>query len=280
MKVSSQLDREVEPGTDDAAAGQDGIHPTAIIHPDAKLGANVSVGPYTVIGEKVTIGDDTVVYNHVTIHGITRIGSGNRFYPYCAVGLDPQDKAYGFEGKSELEIGNDNTFRESVTLHRGTPNFGGITRIGSGNWLLAYSHVAHDCKVGDETVFANNAIVGGCVTVGDRAYLGGFTAVHPFCSVGEVVITGGHTMVGQDVPPYVNATGNRAKLYGLNKIGMKRAGMAKEEIDAMGKAYRIFFRGKLSAKEALARLDAEFPGSPSVKRFAEFIRNSKRGICR
>ena len=280
MKVSSQVDRDAEPGTGGTSTEPGGIHPTAIVHPDAELGVNVSVGPYSVIGGTVTIGDNTVVFNHVTIQGITRIGTGNRFYPYCSVGLDPQDKGYGFEGTSELEIGNDNTFRESVTLHRGTSNFGGITRIGSGNWLLAYSHVAHDCRVGDGTIFANNATLGGGVTVGDRAYLGGFTAVHPFCSVGEVVITGGHTMVAQDVPPYVNATGNRAKLHGLNKVGMKRAGMAKEEIDAMGKAYRIFFRSKLSAREALARLDAEFSDSPSVKRFVEFINNSKRGICR
>ena len=244
------------------------------------LGENVSVGAYSIIDADVTIGADTEIMNHVTIHGITRIGSGNRFYPYCAIGMDPQDKKYNFEGISELEIGKDNVFRESVTLHRGTPNEGGITRIGDGNWILAYCHIAHDCTVGDLTIFANAATLGGCVSIGDRAYLGGFTAVHPYCSLGEVVITGGHTMVAQDVPPYVNATGNRARLFGLNKLGMERAGYSKEEVNNMSKAYKIFFRSKLAAEEALSRLDSEFPNSSTVTTFSKFIKQSKRGICR
>ena len=276
MKVSPQVGGEVDSGTNE----NEEIHPTAIIHPDAVLGKGVAVGAYSLIGAGVTIGDNTVIMNHVTIQGTARIGRGNRFYPFCAVGMDPQDKKYGFEGRSELEIGDDNVFRESVTLHRGTPDEGGITRIGNGNWILAYCHIAHDCKVGDLTIFANAATLGGCVSVGDRAYLGGFTAVHPYCSLGEVVITGGHTMVAQDVPPFVNATGNRARLFGLNKLGMERAGYGKDEVNTMNKAYRIFFRSKLAAEEALAKLDAEYPGSPAVIKFTDFIKQSKRGICR
>ena len=274
MKVSPQVDREAGP-----EIGED-IHPTAIVHPETVIGSGVSIGAYSVIGAGVTIGDNTDIMNHVAIHGTTRIGTGNKFYPFCAVGMDPQDKKYEFQGRSELEIGDGNVFRESVTLHRGTPNAGGITRIGNGNWILAYCHIAHDCQVGDFTLFANAATLGGCVSVGDRTYLGGFTAVHPFCSVGEVAITGGHTMIAQDVPPYVNATGNRAKLFGVNKVGMERAGYSKKEVSDMKAAYKIFFRKKLPAEEALVRLAAEFSDSEPVRRFIDFIKQSKRGICR
>ncbi len=278
MKASGT--RNSEHKTARHGQGAPDIHPTAIVHPDAVLDKHVTVGAYTVIGAGVTIGEGTELMNHVTVHGTTRIGKGNRFYPYCTVGLDPQDKKYAFEGNSVLEIGDNNVFREFVSLHRGTPGGHGTTLVGNGNWILAYCHIAHDCQVGDLTTFANCATLGGCVTIGDGAYLGGFTAVHPFCSIGELVITGGHTMVAQDVPPFVNATGNRAKLYGINKIGMERAEYGKEEIQNMSRAYKIFFRSKLPAEEALARLEAEFPQSPVVMAFVAFVKSSERGICR
>ena len=278
MKVSPQADGEADSSHKQNKGGE--IHPTAIIDPEAVLGSNVSVGAYSVIGAGVTIGDDNVIMNHVTIHGITRIGRGNRFYPNCVVGMDPQDKKYEFNQPSELEIGDENVFRESVTLNRGTPNERGITRVGSRNWLLAYCHIAHDCVVGDETVFAQASAVGGCVTVGDYVYIGGYSAVHPYCSLGEVAIVGGMTMIGQDVPPFVNVTGNRAKIYGLNKLGLKRSGFSKEEISELDKAYKIYYRGKLSSKEALARLDSEFPESTAVKKFSDFIKQSTRGVYR
>ncbi|MCZ6842035.1 MAG: acyl-ACP--UDP-N-acetylglucosamine O-acyltransferase [SAR324 cluster bacterium] len=280
MKVPAdkQLEHSVE-AAEKGAGGQD-IHPTAILHADVVLGENVRIGPYAIIGAGVSIGDGTEVMNHVTVQGTTRIGRNNRIYPYAAIGLDPQDKKYEFGSKSELEIGDGNTFRENVTVHRGTTGGDGTTRVGNGNFILSYCHIGHDCVVRDQTIFANCATLGGFVTVHDRAYLGGFTAVHPLCRIGELAITGGHTMVAQDIPPFVNATGNRAKLYGINKIGMQRAGYSDEEMQNMAKAYKIFFRSKLSAGEALAKLDKRFSESPVVMKFAEFVKQSERGICR
>ena len=256
------------------------IHPTAVIDPGAELGAGVSVGAYSIIGAEVALGEGSVVMNHVTIQGPTAIGRENRFYPYCSIGHDPQDKKYLFEGPSTLAIGDNNVFREFVTVHRGTPHGQGVTRIGNANWILNYVHIGHDCQIGDQTIFANHATLGGHVTVGDRAYLGGFTAVHPLCSLGEQIITGGHTMIAQDVPPFVTASGNRAQLYGINKIGMERQGFSAREILNMQRAYKIFFRSGLPAQEALTQLDAEFGDSRCVNTFTDFIRNSQRGICR
>jgi UDP-N-acetylglucosamine acyltransferase len=259
--------------------GQD-VHPTAIVHPTAKLGHNVSVGAYTVIGEDTVIGDGTEVMNHVTIKGPTTIGKDNRIYPFACIGEDPQDKKYEFQGASALEIGDGNVIREFVTIHRGTPHGHGVTRVGSNDWILAYCHIAHDCIVGDRTIFANCVTLGGHVTVGSMAYLGGFTAVHPNCSIGEVAITGGQTMIAQDVPPFVVASGNRVRLYGVNKIGMERHNFSKQEFLEMQKAYKIFFRSKLPAEEALQRLETEYGDSRPVRNFVTFVRNSKRGICR
>lgn len=267
-------------GMTSADAEMPDVHPTAIVHPEAELGRGVTVGPYSVIGAQVSIGEGSEVMNHVSIQGPTVIGRRNRFFPYGSIGQDPQDKKFEQGEPSSLEIGDDNVIRESVTLNRGTGEGGGVTRIGHKNWIMAYCHVAHDCRIGNETIFANNATLGGHVTIGDNVYLGGFTAVHQFCAIGELTMTGGHSMIAQDVPPYVIAVGNRAGLYGVNRIGLERAGLAKNEITAIQQAYKIFFRGKKTAVEALSAIEAELGHSPHVMNFVAFIRASTRGIVR
>ena len=256
------------------------IHPTAIIDPGAVLGKNVSVGPYSVIGDGVTIGDGSEIMGHVTLKGPTTLGCDNRIYSHASIGDDPQDKKYDFQSPSALEIGDGNVIREFVTIHRGTRYSRGTTRVGDRNWIMAYCHVAHDCVLGNDLVMANGATLGGHVTVANGATLGGFTAVHPFCAIGEVAVTGGQTMIAQDVPPFVIATGNRVRLYGVNKIGMERQNFSKQEIHNMRVAYKIFFRSKLSAGQALERLEADFPDSSVVATFVNFVKNSSRGICR
>jgi UDP-N-acetylglucosamine acyltransferase len=256
------------------------IHPTAVIDPSAKLGSNVRVGPYCVIGADVVVGDDCELASHVTLRGPTVIGKGNRFFDHAAIGGDPQDKKFQGEPESRLEIGDNNYFREFVTINRGSVHGGGLTRLGSDNWLMAYCHMAHDCDVGNNTIFANNTILAGHVTVEDRVYMGGFTGVHQFCRLGTLAMTGGHTMIAQDVPPYVIAAGNRAKLYGVNKIGLQRAGIAAEETRSVQKAYKLYFRSRLAAKDAMARIEEELKDSPMAQHFLAFIRASQRGILR
>ena len=256
------------------------IHPTAIVDPLAEIGENVTIGPYCVIGANVTLGPDNELANHVSIQGKTTIGRGNRFFPYGSIGQDPQDKKYHGEPLSFLEIGDGNTVREFVTINRGSKAGGGYTRVGDENWIMAYCHIAHDCHIGDKTIFANGTTLAGHVTVGDMATLGGMTAIHQFCAIGPLAITGGLTKVTLDVPPYVTADGNPVKPHGINKIGLERAQFTPEEAANVDKAYRIFYRSHLMAKEALARLDSELSGSPAVRAFAEFIRKSQRGVCR
>jgi UDP-N-acetylglucosamine acyltransferase len=267
-------------GMTDGKPHDPAIHSTAIIDPKAELGRGVSVGPYSVIGPDVVIGDGCELMSHVTVHGPTVIGKDNRFFPHSAVGGEPQDKKFKGERESRLQIGDRNIIREFVTLNRGSVHGGGLTRLGDDNWIMAYCHLAHDCQVGNQTIFANASTLGGHCVVEDRVYLGGFTAVHQFCTIGTLTMTGGQTMIAQDVPPYVIATGNRVRLFGINRIGMERAGIEAGEIHSVERAYRLFFRSKLPAKEGLARIDAELGGSPLAQRFAQFIRESKRGICR
>ena len=256
-----------------------GIHPTAIIDPGARLGQGVSVGPYSVIGPDVVIGDGTVIQNHVTITGPTTIGVENVIYPYASVGHDPQDKKFKSSETSILEIGDRNRIRECVTINRGTEDGGGYTRVGNDNWIMAYVHIAHDCIVGNDTVLAN-ATLGGHVTVEDRAYLGGFTAAHQFCRIGRHVMTGGHTMIAQDVPPYVVAVGNRAKMFGINKVGLERYGFTKEEIKGVEKAYKMFTRGRGKTEDTLSEIEQALGEIEPVRNFVEFIRKSERGVCR
>jgi UDP-N-acetylglucosamine acyltransferase len=256
------------------------IHPTAIVDASAEIGENVSIGAYSVIGANVRIGDGCDISNHVTILGSTRIGPDNRFFSYSSIGQDPQDKKYHGEANSHLEIGTGNTFREYVTVNRGSDAGGGWTRVGDENWIMALCHIAHDCTVGNRTVFANGTTLAGHVKIGDGVTLGGFTAIHQFCSVGELAITGGLSKVTQDIPPFVTADGNPLAARGINKIGLERNGVSSGEIEGIERAYRIFYRSHLTAKEAVARLDAELDPSAKARRFAEFVQNSKRGVVR
>jgi UDP-N-acetylglucosamine acyltransferase len=256
------------------------VHPSALVDPKARLGRGVTVGPFCVVGAEVELGEGTELTNHVTVQGPAVLGKRNRVFPYASIGQDPQDKKFRRGERSRLEIGDDNTIRECVTINRGTEGGGEVTRLGHRNWIMAYCHIAHDCQVGSDTVFANCATLGGHVSIADFAYLGGFTAVHQFCAVGEMTMTGGHTMIAQDVPPYVIASGNRVKLFGVNKIGLERNGVTPEEVKAIERAYKLFFRSRMGAEEALAAIEAQLAGSPRALLFAAFIRGSTRGVCR
>jgi UDP-N-acetylglucosamine acyltransferase len=253
---------------------------SAIIHADATLAPDVVVGPYAVIGAHVTIGAGSVIGPHVRIDGPTTIGERNRFVGHCSVGTEPQDLKFRGE-RTELRIGNDNVFREFVTVNRGTVGGGAITTIESNNFFMAYSHVAHDCHIGSNTIFANNATLAGHVDVGDFATIGAFSAVHQFCRVGDHAFIGGGSICTQDVLPFVKTVGNRpAKTYGVNNIGLERKGFTKETIEALQKAYRILTRSKMLLQDALDKIEAELGFHAEVRYFVEFIRSSKRGVIR
>lgn len=256
------------------------IAETAIISPDAVLAPDVEVGPYAVIGAHVTIGSGSSIGPHVRIDGPTTIGERNRFVGQASIGTEPQDMKYKGE-RTELRIGSDNVIREFVTINRGTVGGGGITTIGSHNFFMAYSHVAHDCIIGSNTIFANNATLAGHVEVGDYTTIGAFSAVHQFCRVGDHAFIGGGSICTQDVLPYVKTVGNRpAKTYGVNTIGLDRKGFQKETIEALQRAYRILTRSKLRLQDALDRIEAELSFHSEVRYFAEFIRASQRGVIR
>ena len=256
------------------------IHETAIISSESTLAPDVTVGAYAVIGPRVTIGAGTTIGPHVRIEGTTEIGERNRFVGQASIGSDPQDLKFKGE-KTELRIGNDNVFREFVTINRGTVGGGGVTTIGHGNFFMAYAHVAHDCHVGSTTIFANNATLAGHVEVGDFATIGAFSAVHQFCRVGDHAFIGGGSICTQDVLPFVKTVGNRpASTYGVNNIGLERKGFSKETIEALQRAYRILVRSKLRLQDALARIDAELNNYPEVRYFADFVRTSQRGVIR
>ncbi|MFZ5875318.1 MAG: acyl-ACP--UDP-N-acetylglucosamine O-acyltransferase [Nitrospirota bacterium] len=254
-------------------------HPTAIIHPGARLAADVTVGPYAVIGEHVSIGAGTQIGAHCVIEGWTEIGEACVFSHFVSAGTPPQDLKFGGE-ESRLIIGHHNTFREFVTLNRGTHHGGGATRIGNHNFLMAYVHVAHDCTLGNHVILANAATLAGHIAVGDHAVLGGLTGVHQFARIGAYAMIGGCSAIAQDVPPFVSATGNRAKLYGLNLVGLKRNGFSEERITALKKAYRTLFNAHLSMKDALVRAREESNGQPDVETLVRFIETSERGISR
>ncbi|MDQ5877876.1 MAG: UDP-N-acetylglucosamine acyltransferase [Pseudomonadota bacterium] len=255
------------------------IHPTAIIHANAKLGANVSVGPYSVIGEHVEIGDNTWIGPHVVINGHTNIGRDNRIYQFASLGEVPQDKKYAGE-PTRLEIGDRNTVREFCTFNLGTAQDVGVTRIGNDNWIMAYVHIAHDCQVGNNTTFANNSQLAGHVHIDDWAILGGFTGVHQFCRVGAHCMTAVGTVILQDVPPYIMAAGNTASPYGLNAEGLKRRGFSPEALQALKRAYRTLYKSGLMLEEARVKLEEEARMHPEVQRFVDFLAVSKRGIIR
>jgi UDP-N-acetylglucosamine acyltransferase len=258
---------------------QSSIHPTAIIHPKARLGSNVSVGAYSIVGEHVEIGDDTWVGPHVVINGRTRIGRGNRIFQFASIGEIPQDKKYAGE-PTRLEIGDRNTIREFCTFNCGTAQDAGVTRLGSDNWIMAYVHLAHDCQIGNNTIFANNAQLAGHVHVGDFAILGGFTAVHQFVRIGAHSMTALGTILLQDLPPYVTAAGNTAKPFGINSEGLKRRGFDVEAVAALKRAYKLIYRSGAALEEARSKIAQEAEAQPALALLADFLATPGRGIVR
>jgi len=254
------------------------IHPTAIIDPSAEIGENSEIGPLCVIGANVTIGAHCVLASHVSVAGPTRIGDSNHFFPFSSIGQRSQDLKYKAE-PTYLEIGAHNSFREFCTVNRGTSP-GSKTIIGDHNNFLAYSHVAHDCTVGNHVIFSNNGTLAGHVIVEDYAVIGGLSGVHQFCRIGQHAILGGCTKIVQDVPPFMIADGNPAEVRGINQVGLERRGFATEEIRSLREAYRLLCRGNLNVKQACETIRAELPSNPRLAELLAFIEASKRGIVR
>jgi UDP-N-acetylglucosamine acyltransferase len=255
------------------------IHPTAIVHPRAELGANVSIGAYSVIGEHVVIGAHTWVGPHVVIEGRTRIGENNRIFQFCSLGAVPQDKKYAGE-PTQLHIGDRNTIREFCSINCGTAQDAGVTRLGNDNWIMASVHIAHDCQVGTLTQFANNATLAGHVHVGDYAILGGFTGVHQFVHVGAHSFTAIATVLVHDLPPYVMAAGDTAKAYGINVEGLRRRGFSAESLTAIKRAYKTLYKSGLTLEQAKQGLAAQARNCPEVALLVDFLQGSTRGIVR
>lgn len=255
------------------------IHPTAIISTQAKLGAGVRVGPYAIIGDNVVIGDHNIIESHVVIEGWTEIGHNNHFYPYTVIGTPPQDLKFKGE-KTQIIIGNNNIFREFITVNLGTQGGGGVTTIGDNNFFMAYSHIAHDCKVGNGVIFYNAGTLAGHVEVEDFATVGAFSGVHQYCVVGKYSFIGGYSVITRDVLPYSKTVGNRAKTYGVNFIGLRRKEFSSEAIQNIKSAYQILFQSKLNTTQALEKIESELKNSPEVSYLVDFIRRSKRGIVK
>jgi UDP-N-acetylglucosamine acyltransferase len=251
----------------------------AVVSPRAELAADVAVGPFSVIGAEVRIGPGTIVGPHVVINGPTAIGADNRIFQFASIGDAPQDKKYRGE-PTRLEIGDRNVFRESCTVNRGTTHDKGVTVIGDDNLFMAYSHVAHDCLIGSNTVFANCASLGGHVEIGDWVILGGLTAVHQFCKVGAHAFLAGGAIVTRDVPPYIMVAGNPGVPHAVNSEGLKRRGFADEQIRSIREAYRLVYRCDLKLSEALERLEPSAREQPELRLFVDFIRSSQRSIVR
>ncbi|OJT18012.1 acyl-[acyl-carrier-protein]--UDP-N-acetylglucosamine O-acyltransferase [Archangium sp. Cb G35] len=255
------------------------VHPTAVVHPGARLHETVEVGPYSIIGEKVTIGAGSRVGPHVVIEGRTTLGERTRIFQFASVGAAPQDLKYAGED-TELILGDGNTIRESVTLNIGTAGGGGVTRIGNNNLFMAYSHVAHDCVVGNGCILANSAALAGHVFIEDFAIISALSAVHQFTRVGKHAFIAGGSMVVMDVAPYCTAQGDRAELAGLNVVGLQRHGFNEEQIGRIKEAYKILFRSKLQLAEAVAQLKAEMGGHSEIEYLLNFVSQSKRGLTR
>lgn len=255
------------------------VHSTAIIDPLARLADDVEVGPYAVIGPHVEIGSASRIGPHVVIAAHTRIGARNCIYQFSSIGEAPQDKKYRGED-TRLEIGDDNTIREFCTLNRGTTQDSGVTRIGSHNWIMAYVHVAHDCRIGNHTIFANNAQLAGHVHVGDHAILGGFTVVHQFCRIGAHSITAMGTILLQDLPPYVTASGNSAAPHGINSEGLRRRGFSADAITAIKKAYKTLYKSGLSLEAARAQIADASASHRELEVLADFLATPGRGVIR
>lgn len=255
------------------------IHETAIVHPKAEVGENVEIGAYSIVRENVTIGSNTKIGPHVVIDPYVDIGSDCKIFQFAAIGAEPQDLKFSGE-KSFVKIGSGNVIREFVTIHRGTSDGIGVTEIGEDNLIMAYSHIAHDCKLGRRIVLSNNATLGGHITIGDYSVIGGLVAIHQFVRVGNFAFIGGKSAVVKDIPPYMIAAGDRATLHGLNVVGLKRQGFSNNTLAMLKKAYRLVFRIGLTLNEAIERVSAEVEQVPEVVHLIEFIKSSERGITR
>lgn len=255
------------------------VHPTAIVASSAQLGADVDIGPYTVIGADTAIGDGTRVAAHVVIADRTRIGRNNRVFQFASIGEIPQDRKYTGD-PTRTVIGDDNVIREFVTIHAGTAQDKGVTTIGNGNWLLAYSHIAHDCVIGNGTTFSNNAQLAGHVVIDDYAVLGGFVGVHQFCRVGAHAMLAAGSIVLQDVPPYVTVAGSPATARGTNSEGLRRRGFSGDDIAAIRRAYKTLYRQGLALEDARAEIAAAGAGVPALRTLSAFLEKPGRGIVR
>ena len=256
------------------------IHPQAIVSPEAKLGADLRIGAYAVVGEGVELGDGCVLHEHAVVRGPSKFGAGNVFHPFCVIGADPQD--YTFRGERvELEAGDENIFREYVTISRGTVKGGGVTRVGSKNFFLAYSHVGHDCQIGSNTLFVNGATLAGHVTVQDFVTIGAFSPVHQFCHLGRYSYIGASTVITQDVPPFsLIVTERETRCFGPNTIGLERKGFSPERIKTLQKAFRVLTRSKKNTSQALEEMRKTMVASDDVKELLEFVEKAKRGIVK
>lgn len=255
------------------------IHPTAIIEDGAIIHKNVTIGPFCIIGSQVEIGEGTVLKSHIVVNGITRMGRDNEIYQFASIGEVNQDLKYAGE-PTRVEIGDRNKIRESVTIHRGTSQGGGVTRIGNDNLLMINTHVAHDCQIGNHCIFANNATLAGHVEVDDFAIVGGMTAVHQFCIIGAHVMVGGCSGVAQDVPPYIIAQGNHATPFGVNIEGLKRRGFSRDAIHAIRAAYKLLYRSGKTLDEVKPEIEALAKEHAEVGAFLEFFNRSTRGFIR
>jgi UDP-N-acetylglucosamine acyltransferase len=256
------------------------IHPQAIVSQEAKLGAGVQIGAYAVVGAEVELGDNCVLHEHAVVRGPAKFGANNVFHPFCVIGGDPQD--YTFRGERvELQVGSGNIFREHVTISRGTAKGGGITRIGNDNFFLSYSHVGHDCQIGNNTLFVNGATLAGHVTVQDFVTLGAFSPVHQFCRLGRHAYIGAATVITQDVPPFsLIVTRRETVWFGTNNIGLERKGFSADRIKVLQKAFRVLMRSKKNTTQALEVLRKSMADSADVNELVEFVEKAERGIVK
>lgn len=256
------------------------IHPTAIVDPNAQIPTSCKVGPFCVVGPGVVVGENCELLSHVVLGGPLRMGSNNRVFPFTTIGLEPQDLKFKGE-TTNLEIGNNNVIRECVTIHRGTPGGGGLTRVGSNCLLMAYAHIAHDCVVGDHVIMANAATLAGHVTIEDYATVGAFCPVHQFVRVGAYSYTGGGTVITRDVLPFSRTSAEReAKAYGINSVGLQRKGFSKERIQSIQRAFRVLLNSKLNTTQALEKLRGARDLGEDVERVVKFIEESQRGVIK
>ncbi|MCL5286513.1 MAG: acyl-ACP--UDP-N-acetylglucosamine O-acyltransferase [Acidobacteria bacterium] len=256
------------------------IDARAVVASSARLGRDVRIGAFAVVGEEVELGDGCMLHAHAAVRGPARLGKGNVVHPFCSVGGDPQDLTHKGE-RTELVVGDENVFHEFVTVNRGTAKGGGVTRIGSHNLFMAYTHVAHDCVIGDYTVFTNGATLAGHVTVEDWAVVGAFCPVHQFCRIGKHSYIAANTVITQDVPPFSKVVAPReTKCYGVNSVGLERRGFTKDRIQAIEKAFRLLLRSKLNTTQAVEKMKAELNGSVDVAELIRFIETAERGLTK